>query len=941
MSIAPETLRDRWERIENLFHAALQQPEDARARYIAEASKGDAELKAEVERLLASYAASDDFIEPPAEALLSGTPTSTSDVSVKGRRIGQYQLIRVIASGGMGTVYEALQDEPRRSVAIKVMRAGPQPGRTLRRFRYEAAILGRLRHHGIAQVFEAGTHVEDGQSIPYFAMEYIPDACSITDYAQTHGLDVRKRLEMFAEVCDAVHHGHQKGVIHRDIKPANILVDPAGSPKVIDFGIARVLDPDVATTTVQTGVGQLIGTLSYLSPEQCSSQSPEVDTRSDVYALGVVLYELLCERLPYDLQNKAITEVATVIMDTPPTRPSSINHLLRGDLETITLKALAKDREARYQSASELAADIRNFLNDEPIRARPPSRAYQIRMFVRRNRAFVTAGVVATIGLIAAAGISTTFWIREAEQRERAERVAQLETAQRAKAETIKSYLAELLSSANPEFAKGRDVTVREVLDRVAPRLTADLGAQPDVEMEMQTLVGNAYLELGIYEDSEAHFRRALVLCDDLDGQTLKCTEAMVGLGNVLAVRNEFEKAEPYLRQAIALREQILGDEHPEVAVALDGLADMQWKAGHREEAEQLADRALSIFKQYPKDDTGQAANCLALVYSETDRMERAEAMYAVALEKARLHYGEDHQIVASYLNNRASLSFERGQLDLAAQSFTEALAIYRRLLGDDHLLVAAARNNLGVVFRNQGDLQRAEQMYREALAGYRKSVGEQHTVVATCLNNIGTVLLDQGKAGEALMLLKQALDLQVKLLSREHPDVAITLTNIARAHYARGELDEAESHCWQGLGILRRGFPVNSNNFAHALSQLGAIQSARSDDIGAEASYREALNIWRKLHPDGSRHVVQSKIQLGRTLVRLGRYEEAEVLLADAYSAAENQLRNRPKLARQAAESLAAVYRKLGRTDDAKRFQLLAQPAPGTEAATDNSDRE
>lgn len=925
MSIAPETFRDRWERIESLFHAALQQPEDSRARYVAEASKGDAELKAEVERLLASYASADDFIEPPAEALLSAAPAAISDVSVKGRRIGQYQLIRAIASGGMGTVYEALQDEPRRSVAIKVMRAGPQPGRTLRRFRYEAAILGRLRHPGIAQVFEAGTHVEEGQSVPYFAMEYIPEARSITDYAQAHGLDVRNRLELFAEVCDAVHHGHQKGIIHRDIKPANILVDPAGSPKVIDFGIARVLDPEVATTTVQTGVGQLIGTLSYLSPEQCSSQSPEVDTRSDVYALGVVLYELLCERLPYDLQNKAITEVATVITDTPPTRPSSINHLLRGDLETITLKALAKDREARYQSASELAADIRSFLNDEPIRARPPSRAYQFRMFVRRNRALVAAGVLATIGLIAAAGISSIFWIREAEQRDRAERVAQLESAQRAKAETIKSYLAELLSAANPEFAKGRDVTVREVLDRVAPRLTADLGAQPDVEMEMQTLVGNAYLELGIYDASEAHFRRALVLGDDLESQTLKSSEAMVGLGNVLAVRNEFEEAERYYRQAIALRERVLGDEHPEVGAALVSLAELRWKAGRREEAERLAERAMSILKQNQKDDTGQAANCLALVYSETGRMEKAEAMYAVALEKAKSYYGEDHQIVASYLNNLASLQFERGRLKLAAKSFGEALAIYRRLLGDDHLLVAAARNNLGVVFRHLGNLEQAERMYREALAGYRKSVGEEHMVVATCLNNIGTVLLDQGKADEALVLLKQALDLQVKLLSKEHPDVAITMTNTARAHLARGELDEAESHCRQGLGVLRREFPANSNNFANSLSQLGAIQAARGDDLGAEASFREALNVWRKLHPDGSSRVVTTEIQLGKTLARLGRYEEAEVTLARAYSGVGNRSPDQPELARQAAKGLASVYEKLGRADDAARFRALA----------------
>ncbi len=272
---------DRWTRIENLFHAALEQPSECRARYLDEnCPEGD--LRGEVDRLLAAHDSAACFIEPPAEGFLSSDLSNELDIPVEGKRIGGFALKRVIASGGMGTVYEAEQENPRRSVAIKVMRSGFASRSVLRRFEHEAAVLAHLRHPCIAQVLEAGTHIDDGERRPYFAMEYIPDARSITEYAAHHNLSVPERLKLFVAICDAVHHGHQRGVIHRDLKPANILVDGAGRPKVIDFGVARVLDDDIAVTTMQTGIGQLIGTLTYMSPEQCTGDPHDIDTRSDV-----------------------------------------------------------------------------------------------------------------------------------------------------------------------------------------------------------------------------------------------------------------------------------------------------------------------------------------------------------------------------------------------------------------------------------------------------------------------------------------------------------------------------------------------------------------------------------------------------------------------------------------------------------------------------------
>ena len=320
------------------------------------------------------------------------------------QRIAHYHIKRVIASGGMGTVYEATQDHPRRTVAVKVMRHGITSPRALRRFEYESQILARLHHVGIAHVYEAGWHEEGGERVPYFAMEYIPSARSMLQYADQKHLSARERLRLFISVCQAVHHGHQRGVIHRDLKPGNILVDAQGEVKIIDFGVARSTDADLHLTMLQTSVGEMVGTLKYMSPEQCEADPHDLDIRSDIYSLGVLLFELLSGRLPYDLYDTPIISAPRVICEEPPTRLSSINRSLRGDIETIVAKALEKDRQRRYQSALTMAEDIQRYLNDEPIIARPPSAVYRLRKLVRRRRTpFAVACLLITLGVVAVA----------------------------------------------------------------------------------------------------------------------------------------------------------------------------------------------------------------------------------------------------------------------------------------------------------------------------------------------------------------------------------------------------------------------------------------------------------------------------------------------------------------------------------------------------------
>ncbi len=564
---------ERYQQIKSAYGEACVLEAAERRVYLDRLGATDAELRSEVESLLAHDQQTLPIRRPveAAEALRAFAPGAAKDEPSSGldpwpeadeempAQIGRYRVISRIGAGGMGVVYEAEQDIPRRTVALKIIRPGLASRDVMRRFQFEAHVLGQLQDPGIAQIYEAGTATvtrAGGVTVeqPFLAMELVRGE-ALGRYVERAGISLRRRLELLARICDAVHAAHQKGVIHRDLKPGNIRITESGQPKILDFGVARMTDADVSVTTMHTDLGQLIGTLPYMSPEQVEGDSSQLDTRSDVYALGVVAYQALTGQLPYEVRGKNVPEAVRVIREETAARLSTANRSLRGDLETIVATALEKDRGRRYQSAAEMAADIRRFLNDEPIAARPASALYQMRKFARRHRTLVGAMLVVVLALVAGTVISTVQWLRAT----RAEALASTRLddalaaqadaeAAAAKAETISAFLMDMLRHVNPQEALGRDVSLlREILDDAAERIDTELAGFPTIQAEIHNTIGMVYCNISDYPDAERH-----------------------------------------LETARDLRLAHLGPDHPDTWASLGCLAELRWQQGRLEVAETL-----------------------------------------------------------------------------------------------------------------------------------------------------------------------------------------------------------------------------------------------------------------------------------------------------------------------------------------------------------------
>ena len=724
---------------------------------------------------------------------IRGGSDSSRDASLREQQlpysIGHYRVLGLIGRGGMGVVYEAEQERPRRIVALKVIRPGLTSPTLLRRFEQESEVLGRLQHPGIAQVFEAGTADAGDGPQPFFAMERVVGR-TLGVYADEERLTTRQRLELLAQICDAVHHAHRKGVVHRDLKPGNILVDETGQPKVLDFGVAHVTESDIQAT-MQTDVGQIVGTLRYMSPEQVSGDPSQLDTRSDVYTLGVILYEMLAARPPYLVQGKALPEALRVIREEEAPRLGVIDRAFRGDIETIAAQALEKDKLRRYASAEAMAEDIRRSLRDEPILAKPPSTVYQLQKLAKRHRALVSG--VAAVFVVLLAGIVVSSW-----QAVRATRAEGLATRQAAKAEAVTAFLREMLGSADPSQAKGEDLRVRDALDAAAKKIEdGSLADQPEVEAAVHMTLGETYRTLGLYDEADPHLRSAVETRRIVLGpKHTDLATSLTGLAILRRLQSDYAAAESLTREALAIQRESLGDSHADVAAGLVNVANLVRHRGDLASADSLLREALAIQRKV---------------------------------------YGADHADVAGTLTSMAALAQERGDIEEAIALSRECLAMRRKVLGPDHPDLAQALNNLASQLQTQGDYVAAEALGREALAIWRRVLGDDHPLVAVSLHNLGVMLLGKGEPTEAETCLREALRIQSQKLAPRHLETAATMSNLGRCLIDEEKYAEAEPLLRESLSIREEKLPPGHWSRFHTMSLLGAALAGQSRFAEAE----------------------------------------------------------------------------------------------------------
>ncbi len=805
---------DRDEIIADLFHLAAELPPSHRAEFLDQRCAGDEAMRAEVEALLAADTDGQNasFLSPPARTpgpIANGSSKhivadSPEYLLAAGTQIGRYRILQPIASGGMGTVYEATQEHPRRTIALKVIRAGQVSASIQRRFEYEAQVLGSLQHPGIAQVYEAGEHAASPTlRVAFIAMEYVAAARPLVEYAAATGLSLRDRIDLMARVCDAVQYAHQKGVIHRDLKPGNILVDASGHPKIIDFGVARAMNSDIAAVTQQTTAGQLIGTLRYMSPEQCEGDSNKIDTRSDVYSLGVVLYELLAGRLPYDLSSSSVVSVPRIICEMPPLKPSTVVESLRGDIETVVLKTLEKEPRHRYQSAGDIAADLRRWLANEPIHARQPSAVYQFRKFARRNRPLVAGVAVAVLALVA--GTVGTTWqaFRATHQRDlardaqiasdkdKAAAISEAETSRR-----ITEFFEELLASADPETAQGKAITVHELVDRASADIGNSLSDQPKVEAGVRAALGKTYIGLGDYPKAEAHLVEAIRLRNELLGPNAPPTlEVRSNLATIYWMQGRLDDAVPIVREVLRGTEAHFGASSIEYFVAVDNLATTLSGRGEFAEAIELNRVALEgNRKLFGEEDyrTIRSQSNLAFKLDSTGRSKDAEPLFRKVVASNRKSLGNDHPDTVTSIVNHANCLRVLGTLDEAESLTREALEIRRRIYPANHPLTGDCCQLLGRILVKREDPEGALPFLTEALDNHRVSLpsGSWRTGVSTVW--VGMALTKMKRYEEAEKHLLEGHEVLQRTKGQHKSQENGTITALVELYQNWGKPDQA-----------------------------------------------------------------------------------------------------------------------------------------------------
>lgn len=805
-------------------------------------------------------------------------------------RIGPYAIIGVLGDGGMGVVYRARQEHPARDVALKVLHpgcAGPSPAR---RFQREIQALARLEHRGIARLYEAGEDVRGGSRQPYFAMELV-DGAPITRFAAERSLDLRARIRLLAEVCDAVEYAHAQGIVHRDLKPGNVLVTTAGEPRILDFGIARVATVD-AEASLRTETGQILGTLGYMSPEQVSGDPRLVDSRSDVYALGAIGYELVTGRLPLDVRRKTLADAARAIRDDDPLPPSAFAAAAAGDLDAILASALDKEPARRYPTAALFADDLRRFLSDRPVLARPPGLRDTARRLLRKHRAAALALAAVLVTLALAAAVSVSFALHAARQQQLAELRAE-------QTERVAQFQSEMLEALDAEsMGRGIARSYREQVAAGLERAAAEPGEQAQAPADVEaSLAAFDSLTAGV---SAADVTRR-VLDEFLLAPAASTLERRSGdpplvrarfhvaLGTAYSSLALSESAVRHLRAALDLRILELGRDHVDVAEAMHALSIALVGNGEDRAAEPLVREALEIRRRHLGSAdllTISTACNLALCLRTLGDVEQAVALARETLELARAHRGRGDAVIAGTLQNLGLMLSEVGDRAGAESAQREALAIWREIGPDDAprvALMATSMCNLARLLSVTGANPEVETLDREALQLATEHLGRDHPLWFGILRHLASSVRAAGRLAEAEALLRQAFDASTRLFGANHSETAATAVALALVLEARGDFAAAEPLLRDALRIQRDRFGARSEEVGATLGHLAANAQLRRDAVAAEAAYREAIAALREARGPSERGLGEVSHNYGTLLRALRRPADAEPVLREA----------------------------------------------------------
>lgn len=857
----------RFDRIQELFHASADLPEDQRLSHLTRACGADHDLLAEVLSMLEEDGRSSSLLDRGMAGAAHQMVIEIPQALLR-QQFGPYRLERPLGEGGMGVVFFGRREDLRSMAAIKILRDGWLSPTRRDRFLSEQRTLAQLHHPSIARLYDADT-LADGT--PWFAMEYV-EGIALTAYCASRASTIEQRLRLFRAVCEAVQYAHQHAVIHRDLKPSNILVTPDGAVKLLDFGIAKQLDP-VEAPGDKTRTGLRLMTPAYAAPEQIRGE--RVGVYTDVYSLGVILYELLTGRLPFDLANLSPSEAERTILDRQPEKPSTGPYAPAAswaDLDVLCLTAMHKDPERRYRSLDALIRDIDHYLRNEPLEARPDSFGYRLGKFVRRNRRAVSAAALIAASV---AGLVIFYTVRLTAARNAA-------VAEAARTQRIMRFMVNLFRGGDQEAGPANDLRVVTLIDRGVEQARG-LTKDPEAQAELYRTLGDVYQKLGNLEKADSLLQTALdQRRSRLGPGHANVAESMIDLALLRADQAKLEEAERLARGGLDISKRTHPVGHPAIAAALEALGKVLEERGAYDQAIQVLKEAVSL------------------------RSERSTASVDLAgalLELANVHFYAGHYTESESLNQRV-------------------LVLYREIYGPRHPLVAEVLINLGAIQQDTGHYTEAEKFHRQALEISEVYYGKDHPKTASNLTLVARALHFQKRYDEAGDMLDRALVVRERVYGPHHPQVASTLNELGNIALARGHFDEAEARFRRIVGIYRTAYSGRHYLIGIGLANLGSVYMNKKDFPRAEPLFREALAMYGQTLPPGHLNVGITTIKLGRTLLRQKRYPDAEKATRTGYEILSKQASPAVTWLQSARQDLAEAYDALHQPEKAEKFR-------------------